>query len=790
MAELIALPVEQLRWRCCPQQFEFEDTTALELLHEPIGQERARTAIEFALGMEADGFNLFLVGSSGTGRSSAIRHLLTQMAATQPSPVDWCYVHDLEGGARPRSFSLPAGVGHRLQEALAAAVRRLAEEIPKIFTGKEYEESKAQITARFQKKHRKVFEQLEKKALRNGFVLQRSVSGLVLVPARQGQPLSQSTYDALSEEDQRSIDQKGATLQRQLNEALTAVRDIDLQSRVALAEMETQRASQVAQEQFAQLRQDFADHPWVTEHLQRCQADLTAHLDLLRPETAVEDVVDVLDGGEERFWDRYQINLLVNNADCAGAPVVFETNPTYFNLFGRIEYGMHQGNAVTSFMRLKAGALHRANGGYLVLDARDLLLNEFAYEALKRSIRNKQIRIEDMAEQSRILAMASLKPEPVALRCKIVLIGDEPLYELLYAQDKDFRRYFKVKADFDDSMKNTWDRVADYARFIATQCHKHDLPPFDRTGVAAFIEQAVRLAQDQNRLTSRFLDLADLVQEAAWYARRQQQSHVAAEQVQLAVAAQRYRGNRLEEVLRGLMESEVLLLETQGHSVGRINGLAVYQYGEYAFGLPARISATVAAGRSSLINIERESQLSAASHDKGVFILSGFFAQRFARRQPVAFRASLCFEQSYGIVDGDSASLAELYALLSALAELPLRQDVAVTGSVNQYGQVQAIGGVNEKIEGFFALCQLRGLTGEQGVLIPAANVQHLMLDPEVVDACRNSRFHVWAIDNVEAGMPLLFALAAMEVERRVAACLEDFSALLRAQAPWLPADD
>ncbi|MBN2645922.1 MAG: AAA family ATPase [Desulfuromonadaceae bacterium] len=757
------LTVESLRWHCCPEQFEFETTGDLVPLHDAIGQERALTAVDFALGMPDDGFNLFLVGPSGTGRSSTIRRLLDARASSEAIPEDWCYVHDLDTGSHPNCYALPAGVGLKLQEDVATLVKKLAEQIPKIFESKEYDEYRAQIASEYQKKSKKIFENLEKRAQESGFVLQRSVSGLVLVPSHEGQPLTQTEYDALGEDEQQEIDQKGIEVQRQLAEAMAETRQIEQQLQDAIGEMETEVVTMTTQHLFEPLEATYQEHEWVIAHLKRCRDDVVANLDQVRPVKKKQLLASLVEPQEGSYWDRYLVNLFVSHAESTGAPVVFEPNPTYFNLFGRIEHVVHMGNAVTNFTRMKSGALHRANGGYLVLNCRDVLMNYFSYEALKRCVRNREICMEDLAEQTRLIAMAALKPEPIPLRCKIIMIGEPYLYQMLCQYDSDFTKYFKVKADFDSAMPNTWQNVALYAQFIATQCTKNQLLPYGRDGVAAVVEEAARQAGDQKRLSSHFLYLSDLVRESAYYARRQNDARVRQQHVRMALDASRYRNDRVEQLLREMVDEGTVLLSAQGREVGQVNGLSVYQSADYQFGMPTRITVSTWLGKEGVISIDREAKLSGSIHDKGLMVLSGFFAQRFGQDKPVAFSASICFEQSYGGVDGDSASAAELFALMSRLSGIPLRQDVAVTGSVNQRGQIQAIGGVNEKIEGFFAVCKRQGLTGSQGVMIPASNVQHLMLRPEVVEACDQGEFHVWSMETIDEGIALLTGTAAGE---------------------------
>ncbi len=764
MTDELKLNPDDLAWRCDPAQFEFSSTKELPPLQGTIGQDRALTAIEFGLGIKDSGFNVFILGEPGTGRSSTIKNILAQRAQQEPVPSDWCYLNDFTDGARPSCISMPAGVGRDLHKDMEALVVRFGEEIPSVFESKEYEHEKNTIAGEYQEKNRQVFEQLEAEAHRNGFVLQRSVSGLVLVPTRNGEPLSQQDYENLPKAEQEAFDQKGTELQGRLNEVMRKIRDLEAEARAATVKMEKALLLDKVNQLFEELEKKYAKHPKVIEHFERCKKDLLDRVDEFRPsETPTINLPGLKNMGQEPSFDRYRVNLFIDNSAIKGAPVVYEANPTYFNLFGRIEHIIQMGNATTNFTMIKPGALHRANGGYLILDCREVLINLFTYEALKRSIRNGEIKIEDMAEQFRLIATVSLKPQPVPLDCKIILIGTHQIYYLLYQLDPDFRKYFKVKADFDRMMKNTWENVQQYALFVATKCQEEKLTHFAPSGVSRLVEYSSRLIEDKQRLSSRFIDIADLIREAAYYADREDQALVGADHVDLAIEAKAYRSNKVEERIQEFIEDGTILVDVDGGVIGQVNGLSVYMLGDYSFGKPSRVTVRTYLGKTGMVNIEREAKLSGPIHDKGVMILTGFFGERFAQDKPLTLAASICFEQSYAGVEGDSASSTELYALLSSLSRLPLRQGVAVTGSVNQRGMIQPIGGVNEKIEGFYDVCKALGFSGEQGVIIPVQNTQHLMLRQEVIDAVAQGRFHIWAIATIDQGIEILTGTPAGE---------------------------
>ena len=756
------LDPRDLAWRCDPAQFEFSTTAELACLEGTIGQDRALTAIEFGLGIGNNGFNIFILGEPGTGRSSSIKKILAAKAKDEAVPDDWCYVHDFKDGTHPTHFPLPAGTGRQFYQDVETLVGRLQEEIPKVFDSKEYEQSKSQLTSEYQERHKQLLQALEEEAAKEGFMLQRSVSGLILTPLRDDHPLSREEYESLPDEQRSAIDRKGAVLQERLNEVLRQVRELEKQMRAAALQMEKDVLLAAVGHLFEELEGKYAPYPKVLAHFANCKADILNRIEELRPSQGPQISLPGLKmGGSEPSFDRYRVNLFVDNGAQQGAPVVYEANPTYFNLFGRIEHVIQMGNASTNFTMIKSGAIHRANGGYLILDCREVLLNIFSYEALKRCIRNKEVKIEDLMEQYRLIATVSLKPEPIPLSCKIILIGTPLLYYLLYELDQDFRRYFKVKADFDRTMKNTWENVQQYALFVATHCRDESLLPFAPGGVARVVEYAARQVEDKNRLSSRFIDLADVIREAAFYAARQERDRVESAHVELAIEAKIYRSNKLEEQIQEYLDDGTILVDTTGEVVGQVNGLSVYQLGDYSFGKPSRVTVRTFLGRGGVLNIEREAKLSGPLHDKGVMILGGFFGDRYAQDKPLGLAASICFEQSYGGVDGDSASSTELYGLLSSLSGIPIRQGIAVTGSVNQRGQIQPIGGVNEKIEGFFTVCRAKGLSGKQGVIIPIQNVKNLMLKQEVVEAVRQRQFHVWAVATVDEGIEILTGVPA-----------------------------
>lgn len=763
MDELRLRP-EDLCWRCDPSQFEFASTEELPPLEGTIGQERALTAIDFGIGIRNSGFNLFILGQPGTGRTSAIKAHLTIHAENQTVPDDWCYVHDLVDGTHPKYIRLPPGKGWELKNDVDNMVERLSRDILKIFEGKMYAKQRERISKTYQRKQSELYKALELEAKEKGFSLQEGSDGPTLSPLKDGKPLTEEDYEKFTPAEKTRLEKKSSTLHKRIKEVTLEINRLEMVMQTEISDMEKSMMLIAIDQAYEDLQQKYHEFEPVIEYFETCKEDLVGRIDEFRSKRQPQLTIPGMTiQANEPSFDCYQVNLLVDNSECEGAPVVYESSPTYFNLFGRIEHIIEMGSASTNFHMIKAGALHRANGGYLILDCREVLLSIFSYEALKRCIRNHEVKIEDMVEQYRLIATVSLKPQPIPLDCKIVLIGTPALYYLLYEYDPDFRKYFKVKVDFDQVMKNTWEYVQQYALFIGSKCTEEKLRHFNPKAVAHTVEYAARLTDDQQRLSARFLQVSDLVREASFYAEREAKELVEAKHVELAIEARIYRSNKLEEKIQDMIEEGSLLIDTEGAVVGQLNGLSAYQLGDYIFGKPSRVTARSCLGKEGVVNIEREAKLSGPIHDKGMMILSGFFGERYACDKPMTLSATICFEQSYGGVEGDSASSTELYALLSSLAALPLDQGIAVTGSVNQHGKVQPIGAVNEKIEGFYAVCKAKGLTGKQGVIIPEANRKNLMLKPEVVTAVEEGHFHVWSITSIDQGIEILTGVKAGE---------------------------
>jgi lon-related putative ATP-dependent protease len=773
MALVKPLEATALCQRCDPAQFTFETTADLQDLTEVIGQARAVEAVRFGIGIRREGFNLFALGPEGTGKYAVVRHYLERQAATQSPPADWCYVQNFVEAPKPSALQLPAGGGSKLRRDMERLVEELRTAIPATFESEHYRRRRQDIEEEFRERQEKALADIQRQAQDRGLALMRTPMGLAFAPMRGGQVISPEDFQKLSPEEQAGAQANVSALQEELQKSLSEMPQWDRERRTKVKDLEQEVGRYAVDHLIEDLRRQYIEWPEVVDYLARVQHDVMENLDeFRRPIEAPESPPAVPADGlprrpplpiEMSFFRRYQVNVIVDHTGATGAPVIYEDHPTAQNLVGRIEHMAQMGALITDFNLIKAGALHRANGGYLILEARKVLLQPFAWEELKRALSSEEIRTEVLGQTLSLISTVSLEPEPIPLDVKVVLLGERLLYYTLSQLDPDFAELFKVAADFEDQMDRTPENHLLYARMIATMVRQEALRPFDRKAVARVVEQSARLAGDAERLSTHVRSIADLLREADYWAGEAQHGDVTAADVQRAIDAQIYRSDRVRERIQEEIQRGTILIDTQGSTVGQVNGLSVLTLGQFAFGRPSRITARVRLGRGEVIDIEREVALGGPIHAKGVLILSAYLGARYASDRPLSLSASLVFEQSYSGVEGDSASSAELYALLSVLADLPINQGLAVTGSVNQHGQVQAIGGVNEKIEGFFDICRAQGITGDQGVLIPASNVKHLMLRPDVVEAVAAGRFHVYPVETIDQGIELLTGVPAGE---------------------------
>ncbi|HEY6096317.1 MAG TPA: AAA family ATPase [Gallionellaceae bacterium] len=795
------LAPEQLYRHCDISNFEFDTTSELEDLTEIIGQVRAIDAAQFGIGMSLQGYNLYVMGPSGSGKRTMIRQLLEQQVAEEVRPFDWCYVNNFEQPHKPHAIGLPAGMGTKLRSDMQQLVDELRVTIPAVFEGDEYRRRLGQINDEHSAQQGKAFEEVNEEAHKRNIALLRTPNGFSFAPARESEVISPEEFEKLPEEDQSRIENDIVMLQEMLEKVIRQVPRWRRERQERVAKLKEEAVQFAIGHMMDALREEYAAFPAVTTYLDEVQKNIVASMDEFRGEKEEpSSPAAMLMAAEKGDFTRFRVNVLVDHGDSEIAPIVDEEHPTHQNLIGRVEHVSQFGALVTNFTLIKPGALHLANGGYLLLDALKLLSQPFSWEALKRALSTREIRIESLGQMYSLVSTVSLEPEPIPLSVKIVLIGDRMLYYLLAEYDPEFAELFKVSADFEDEVERNEENNLLYARLVATMVRRDGLRPFDRHAVARVIEHCARRADDAEKLSTHMESMADLVREADFRARQAKRKAVALQDVERAIEAQIHRADRVktrshEAILRGILH-----IDTAGEQVGQINALSVFQLGGFAFGEPSRITASTRLGSGVLIDIQREVKLGGPIHSKGVLILSSFLASRYASEQQLSLSASLVFEQTYGAVEGDSASMAELCALLSSLANAPIRQSLAITGSVDQFGRAQAIGAVNEKIEGFFDICSTRGLDGRHGVLIPATNVMHLMLRRDVIDAVTEGKFNIYPIETVDQALELLTGVEAGEadaqgiypadsINRRVADRLKRLAEIRRAYAKEEAAD-
>jgi len=764
--EQYRLTPEQLRCRCDGSMFAFRSTAEIPPLKGFVKQERPVRAIRFGLDITSPGYNIYVSGLTGTGKTTVIKRFLDDIASSMPTPDDWCYVYNFRDPNSPLAFGLPAGKARMFKYEMDDLVEHLKTEIPKAFESKEYERSMNALIQENQERQQSLFNQLAEKARALGFAIELTKVGVSLVPIIHGKAITPEQYEVLDEATKKEIERRRAELQQDINAFLRQVRDVNRESREQVNELNRRVGMYVVGTRIEGIREQFGSFPHVAAYLDEVQNHILSHLDDFSEDSQKQESSAgsqiKLEAPADPYL-KYRVNILVDNTDLTGAPVIIETNPTYYNMFGRMERRAQLGTLLTDFTMIRAGACIRANGGFLVVNAHDVLMNFAVWETLKRMVKNREVRIEDLGEQYGIVPVAGMRPSPIPVDVKVIMIGTQWIYHLLYLLDEDFRKIFKVKADFDSEMRRDENALDGYASFISSRCHDEGLLHFDPSAVGQVVEYGARLVDDQRKLSARFSDMADIVREASFWARQEGAPVVSAAHVRRAVAEKHYRSNLIEERIQELINEGTLVVEVTGSKVGQVNGLSVIDLGDIRFGRPSRITVKTFMGKSGVVDIERESKMSGRIYDKGVLILNGLLGARYAQDVPLSLSASICFEQSYEGIDGDSASSTELYALLSSLAGVPITQEIAVTGSVDQHGMIQPIGGVNQKIEGFFDICKARGLTGRQGVMIPKKNEQNLMLRDDVIEAVAAGSFHIYSISTVDEGIEILTGMPAGE---------------------------
>ncbi len=754
------LTPEELRKKC-ELSLSCQTTDEIAPLEEIVGQERAVRALKFGLDIKARGFNVYVSGYPGTGRTTAVKDFLEEIAKKKTPPSDWCYVNNFSNTYEPKAIRLPAGHGKIFQKDMQDLINAIQTELPKAFKSEDYASKREATIEAINEKRNQLVSELNKKAGEQGFLIQSTPIGVATIPLVKGRPINDQAFLNLDPKIREDIQRKREKLNADLRTAMRQLRDLEGKARDEIEKLNQEVALYAIGHLILSLKEKHGGFSEILSYVDAAQNDILENLEQFI--TPQEQKSTPFPWMKENQYNKYQVNVIIDNSDLKGAPVVLELNPTYQNLFGRIEKEAQFGILTTDFSMIHAGSLHKANGGYLVIHAEQLLQNPFSWESLKMTLKSDQIKIEEASERFGLMTTKGLRPQPIPEDVKIVLIGNPVLHMLLYAYDMDFKELFKVKADFDTTMERTEENMRKYAAFICTCCRKEDLKHLEASAVAKIVEYGQRLAEDQEKLSARFAQIADIIREASFYAGQDNSEYISASHIEKAIEERIYRSNLIQEKIQEMIRRRFFIIDTEGKATGQVNGLSVIGMGDFSFGRPSRVTASIGVGREGIIDIEREAMLGGPIHTKGVMILGGYLADKYAGDKPLSLTARLVFEQSYEGVEGDSASSTELYAILSALSNLPINQIIAVTGSVNQKGEVQAIGGVNEKIEGYYEVCKAQGLTGRQGVMIPESNMQNLMLKEEVVEAVRDGKFHIYTVKNIDEGIEVLTGVKAGE---------------------------
>lgn len=763
------LKSQQLYTVCDPQKFDFSTTAELEERMSALGQDRAISAVELGINIKSKGYNLFCLGPEGTGKTSLVKRILEEEAKRRPTPKDWAYIYNFEEPYKPHCISFPAGQGCEFAKDIDKLIEDFSVAIPSILETEEYKAGVNIINEKYKHKKDEYMHILQKKAKGKNVSIMHMQVGLVVAPMKNGEILSPETFDKLPEDEKKALINDLNQMQEEIEKVAKDLPEAEDKQRSEHNLLREKFIKLAVKKPIDDLKQKYKGHREITDFLKNIQNHIVTNIEDFLPEeadskTGEEDALSALlakvNHQEEDKFAKFKVNVIVKNEPDSGAPIVHLYHPTQGNLVGRVERIQQYGALLTDFTLIKAGALHCANGGFLLIDARKLLLQPYAWDSLKRSLASKSIKIESPGEETSFTTI-SLDPEPIPLDIKIILTGDEELYELLTERDPDFSDYFKVEADFGTLMDRNDENEIEYAKLIGSLSNKKRLRNLNKQAVARIIEHSSRLAEDSKKLTAHIASIGDLLREADYWARVSNSKQIGKKHIEKAIAEQVYRNDRIKQAMLEQIDDGTILLDIKGNKVGQINGLVVYNFSRFSFGKPARITVQARIGSGEVINIERETNMSGPIHTKGVLILQSLIANRFAKDSPLSLSASIVFEQSYGGVDGDSASSTEYYCLLSAIAGIPIKQNIAVTGSINQFGDIQPIGGVNEKIEGFFDVCKHKGLTGDQGVIIPRANVTNLMLREDVINAVNEGKFHIYAIDNVDDGIEILTGIKA-----------------------------
>ena len=759
------LSYKDLKVVCDPKVFNFNTTDELEPISTGIGQERGIKALEFGINLDINGYNVYVEGPYGVGKTAYVKNYLSVISKKKKVPNDWCYVYNFTNPNEPVAISLPAGQGKEFKDIMNSFINEIKVDIKNTFNNEDFEKEKNLIKQEYETKRNILMEKLNKKSAEYGFTVKSAQNGIYMMPVVNGKTIAEEEFDKLDEATKKEFEDKSTIVQQHIMEAIGEIKSIERESDKRIQEWQSNVALLTINAHINLIKAKYKRNKKINNFLESVKKDILKNINLF---TVDEKTLEGKMQGPQaahpevyKPWVNYRVNLFIDNSSSEGAPVVADTNYSYHNIFGKLEYENYYGTLKTDYTMLKPGLLHIANGGYLVFQANDLLTNSLCYDALKKVLRSKSLGIENAADPRSSMVMVSLKPEPIPLDLKVILIGDENIYQTLLAMDPDFRKLFKIKVEFADDAPMSKDNMIKLARFVKGYCDHEELPPLNSSAMAKIIEYASKLADNQEKLSTRFTDLSIVVGEASTWAKMSKSKIITEEFITKALEEKVDRVKKYDERYMEMIKDDTLLIDTTGSKVGQINGLTIMNVGDYTFGKPVKITANTYTGKNGIINIEREVELSGSSHSKGILILSGYLGEMFAQDMPLSLTASICFEQLYSGVDGDSASSTELYALLSSLSDIPINQSFAVTGSVNQKGEIQPIGGVNDKIEGFYQVCKMRGLDGTHSVIIPKQNVRNLNLSDEIVNAVKNGKFHVYAISTIDEGIELLTGVPA-----------------------------
>ncbi len=762
MNEKNELSYRDLKMVCNQNMFNFETTEELEPINDGIGQERGIKALEFGINVNVKGYNLYIEGPSGVGKTMYTKNYLDSISSKKKVPNDWCYIYNFQNPNEPIAISLPAGQGKEFKENMDGFIKEVKKDIKKTFNADDFEKEKALIKKEFEEKREAVLNELNEKSQKHGFQVKSAQNGIYMMPMVDGKAIQEEEFEKLDENLKKEYEEKSVIVQQQIMDAISVIKHIERQSDKKVSEWQSNVALLTVNAHINYIKSKYKRNKKINQFLNDVKQDVLKNVSYFLEEDNQQNNIQVPQA--QKKTDpclNYRVNLFIDNSNMEGCPVVMDSNYSYQNLFGKLEYENYYGALKTDFTMLQPGLMHKANGGYIIFQAKDLIANGICYEELKRVLRVKELSINNAMEQRSQMAMISLKPEPIPLNVKVIIIGDANIYHTLLSVDSDFRKLFKIKVEFEETAPINEENVNKLARFVHTFCEQEGLPPLNKSAMARIVEYASRLAGDNDKLSTRFTEIAQVVGEAGTWAKLGRSKTVTEEFVDKALLERVERIKKYDAKYVEMIKENTLLINTKGSFVGEINGLTVMTIGDYSFGKPAKITVNTYTGKEGIVNIEREVEMSGSTHSKGVYILSGYLGELFAQDIPLCLTASICFEQLYNGVDGDSASSTELYGLLSSLSEIPIKQSIAVTGSVNQKGQIQPIGGVNEKIEGFFQICKMRGLDGSHGVVIPIQNVNNLQLSDEVVDAVKNKQFHIYAISTIDEGIEILTGVPA-----------------------------